>query len=129
MSDEHESRMMQLAVHIAAIYKGIVHACGSLPLPIALPSGIVTPEEFVPAVRRVASIAEEIPGLPEEQQANLFATCVFWLGAMDLYTMENHSSELMRDHCVAANCISAEESLLELLYWLRREDEQADRKE
>ncbi|MFJ2432955.1 hypothetical protein ACIOWM_07055 [Streptomyces anulatus] len=86
MSD-HEDEMMATAVHrLTTTYGGLVACCAQLPLPIALPTGVVTNLEMIPAVRRIEQLAEEQP-MPEDQQSALYTAAVLWLAAADLYRL------------------------------------------
>lgn len=86
MSD-HEDQMMSTAAHrLATTYGGLTACCAQLPLPIALPTGLATNLEMVPAVRRIEQLAEEQP-MPELQQSALYTSAVLWLAAADLYRL------------------------------------------
>ncbi|MFB7399767.1 hypothetical protein ACFCZR_06305 [Streptomyces rubiginosohelvolus] len=86
MSD-HEDQMMGAAAHrLTTVYGGLVACCAQLPLPISLPTGLVSNLEMVPAVRRIEQLAEEQP-MPEDQQSALYTGAVLWLAAVDLYRL------------------------------------------
>ncbi|MFJ8224944.1 hypothetical protein [Streptomyces griseus] len=86
MSD-HEDQMMGAAAHrLSTTYGGLVACCAQLPLPISLPTGLVSNLEMVPAVRRIEQLATEQP-MPEDQQSALYTGAVLWLAAVDLYRL------------------------------------------
>lgn len=86
MSD-HEDEMKALAMQrLATAYAGLVACCENLPLPIALPTGLVSNQDMVPAVRRIEQLADEQP-MPEEQQSQLYTGAILWLAATDLYML------------------------------------------
>lgn len=86
MSD-HEDEMMATATQrLASSYAGLVACCENLPLPIALPTGLVSNLDMVPAVRRIEQLADEQP-MPEDQQAQLYTAAILWLAAADLYML------------------------------------------
>ncbi|MFE7128942.1 hypothetical protein [Streptomyces sp. NPDC057617] len=86
MSDSEDDMMETLNRRLGTTYTGLVAVCANLPVPIALPTGVVTNTEIIPAVRRVADIAEEQP-MPEEQHSQLYTGAVLWLSAADLYEL------------------------------------------
>ncbi|MEU1155759.1 hypothetical protein ABZ369_22460 [Streptomyces sp. NPDC005918] len=122
MSDFEDQAMTKLANHLARTYVALAHIAANLPIPVTLPTGDVSNIEAIPAVRRMMELADDQP-MPEEQQAELYAICSFWLGALDLYGMlamvEFHSS---RAHSVAANLLMAENHMLDLTEWIIEQD-------
>ncbi|MER7807903.1 hypothetical protein [Streptomyces sp900116325] len=86
MSD-HEDEMMGLATaRLTSVYGGLVACCEMLPIPITLPTGLVTNLDMIPAVRRIEQLADEQP-IPDEQQAQLYTAALLWLAAADLYKL------------------------------------------
>jgi hypothetical protein len=86
MSDYEDATMELLTRRLTRAYTGLVATCAYLPLPITLPTGVVSNLEMIPAVIRVSELAEDQP-IPEDQQAALFTGAVMWLAAADLYRM------------------------------------------
>lgn len=120
MADSDDEQMIEIGVDLARLYGAIAEACSALPVPIQLPGGIIEPSECLDSIRRVVDIVKDIP-MPEEQQANLFAACLFWLTGMDLFRLQVLDPVPLRIHCLAAQLMSAEESVLPLIYWTRRQ--------
>ncbi|MFD8687833.1 hypothetical protein [Streptomyces sp. NPDC059651] len=86
MSD-NEDRMLEAVSHgLTVAYTGLIATCAMLPVPIALPEGLVSNLEAVPAVRRVTDIVDEQP-MPEAQHAMLYTAATLWLAAMDLFDL------------------------------------------
>ncbi|WP_052744213.1 hypothetical protein [Streptomyces odonnellii] len=117
MSDYEEQVKHTLSAHLSRAYSGLVAICAALPVPIALPTGEVSNLDTTPAVSRVMELAEDQP-MPEEQQAHLFASCSFWLGALDLYGLLTLSFSTARGYAVAANILMAESHMEDLGAWL-----------
>ncbi|MFJ2178909.1 hypothetical protein ACIOHE_39200 [Streptomyces sp. NPDC087851] len=117
MTDRADEMMEHAGHQIAHIYSGLASACAALPLPITLPTGVVTSEEIIPAVRRIVEIIEEVP-LPEDQQADLFAVATYWLAAVDLYGINVHEFEESRVAGVMGILLMAGETLGQLAEWL-----------
>lgn len=86
MSDHEDEMMNQATARLTSTYGGLVACCANLPIPITLPSGLVTNLEIVPAVRRIEQLADEQP-IPDEQQAQLYTAALLWLAAADLYKL------------------------------------------
>ncbi|ARF62883.1 hypothetical protein B1H20_16920 [Streptomyces violaceoruber] len=118
MSD-HEDEMMDLAVtRLRNVYGGLVACCAQLPLPITLPTGVVTNFDTVPAVRRVEELADEQP-MPEEQKGALYTAAVLWLAAADLYRLLVEEGYVeARAAGVLGTLLIARDSLKELGTWL-----------
>ncbi|NML55354.1 hypothetical protein HHL19_16415 [Streptomyces sp. R302] len=122
MSDQRDEILAHIAHDLSLTYSKLAMACGNLPVPVAIPTGSVSNVEAIPAVRRVAELAEDVT-MPVDQQAQLFASCCFWLGAMDIYGLLFASFHDVRAHSALANLIMANESLEDLLAWLRAHTE------
>ncbi|MFI7014400.1 hypothetical protein [Streptomyces sp. NPDC050164] len=118
MADSEDFVMGHLASRLGEIYTALALLCMSLPVEIVLPVGAVTNIETIPAVRRVAEIVEDQP-MPEEVQAELYASCVFWLGAMDLYGILTQDYHSVRAQSALANLITAEQSAREVAEWIK----------
>ncbi|MER8083829.1 hypothetical protein ABTZ57_01370 [Streptomyces sp. NPDC094048] len=118
MSD-HEDEMMNLAgERLASIYGGLVACCEMLPLPIALPKGIVSNLDMVPAVRRIEQLADEQP-MPEDQQAQLYTAAISWLAATDLFSLlVNEEYVEARAAGVLGTLMIARDCLTDLGTWL-----------
>lgn len=85
MADSNNLNLEAIARSIAKQYAVLVAACEMLPIPVALPEPTETLSnaDTVPAVRRLAEIADEQP-VPVEVQASIFTAALFWLTAMDM---------------------------------------------
>lgn len=122
MSDQEDQALEKISAHLSRTYQALCHLAVNLPVPVTLPTRGVTNIEAVPAVRRLMELAEDQP-MPEEQQATLFATCAFWLGALDLYALlvanEFHTS---RAHSAAANLLMVDDHMLSLTEWIIEQD-------
>jgi hypothetical protein len=118
MADSNDKAMGHLASRLGEIYTALALICLSLPIEIVLPIGTVTNLDTVPAVRRVVEIAEDQP-MPEEVQAELYAACVFWLGAMDLYGILTQDYHEARTQSAFANLIMAEDSARQVAEWIK----------
>lgn len=118
MADSQDMTMGYLASRIGDIYTAIALLCMSLPVEIVLPIGSVSNVEVIPAVRRVAEIVEDQP-MPEEVQAELFASCVFWLAAIDLYGLLTQDFHEVRVQSALANLIMAEDSAKVVAAWIK----------
>ncbi|MDX3831375.1 hypothetical protein [Streptomyces europaeiscabiei] len=118
MADSQDMAMSYLASRIGDIYTAIALLCMSLPVEIVLPIGSVSNIEVIPAVRRVAEIVEDQP-MPEEVQAELFASCVFWLAAIDLYGLLTQDFHEVRVQSALANLIMAEDSAKAVAVWIK----------
>jgi hypothetical protein len=118
MADSEDFVMGHLASRLGEIYTALALLCMSLPVEIVLPVGAVTNIETIPAVRRVAEIVEDQP-MPEEVQAELYASCLFWLGAMDLYGILTQDYHSVRAQSALANLITAEQSAREVAEWIK----------
>lgn len=118
MSDFEEQSMRKISAHLSVTYSGLATLCSALPIPVTLPTGAISNQEAVPAVRRLMDIAEDQP-LPVEQQATLFTVAAFWLGAMDSYSLlyreEFHSA---RAHSAIAALLMADDHMIDLTVWL-----------
>ncbi|MFI0530301.1 hypothetical protein ACH3XX_09655 [Streptomyces scabiei] len=125
MADSQDMTMGYLASRIGDIYTGIALLCMSLPVEIVLPIGSVSNVEVIPAVRRVAEIVEDQP-MPEEVQAELFASCVFWLAAIDLYGLLTRDFHEVRVQSALANLIMAEDSAKAVAVWIREQPDPED---
>ncbi|MEU2180092.1 hypothetical protein [Streptomyces thermolilacinus] len=125
MSDSQDQAMERLANHLARTYVALATLCLNLPLPITLPTGMISQDDVVPAIRRVMDICEDIP-MPEDQQATLFAGCAFWLGAMDLYELLADDFNMARAHSAAACILMADDNLTDMALWLRDQQRQQD---
>ncbi|MDT0567901.1 hypothetical protein RM704_10535 [Streptomyces sp. DSM 3412] len=118
MADSQDMTMGYLASRLGDIYTAIALLCTSLPVKIVLPIGSVSNVEVIPAVRRVAEIVEDQP-MPEEVQAELFASCVFWLAAIDLYGLLTQDFHEVRVQSALANLIMAEDSAKVVAGWIK----------
>ncbi|MEV7422852.1 hypothetical protein [Streptomyces sp. NPDC091212] len=119
MSDNSDRMIERIGDKIGYTYAALVVVCAALPVPVALPKGIVTSEEIIPAVRRVVEIIDEIP-LPEGQQAELFTAAVLWLGAVDLYELLLHTPfEASRAASAMGILLVAVDTLKDLAAWQR----------
>ncbi|MEU2180091.1 hypothetical protein [Streptomyces thermolilacinus] len=120
MSDSQEKMLEELGRRLGQVYGALAAACESLPvLPISIPlDGRVSNLEAVPAVRRAAELAEEVP-MPEDQQAQLFTASTMWLAAMDLYALlvRTEYIEARAQGCIGC-IIVAEDALIFLMEWL-----------
>ncbi|AEW94613.1 MULTISPECIES: hypothetical protein [Streptomycetaceae] len=119
--------MDELGRHLGVVYWRLTLACRSLPVPVELPRGTVTRSTGEPAVRRLVKIIEDQP-MPEEQKANLFAACIHWLTASELYNQELNDPLPIRFHQIVAALVHAEAPLHALGVWLR-ENEATDDQE
>ncbi|MFF1416553.1 hypothetical protein [Streptomyces sp. NPDC058280] len=117
MADFEDHVMQTLANHLSRTYAALATLCLNLPIEITLPTGAVSNIEATPAVRRVMDITEDQP-MPEQQMAQLFAVCAFWLGALDLYGLLAHEFHSARAHSAAANLLMAEDHMMDLATWL-----------
>ncbi|MFJ1581573.1 hypothetical protein [Streptomyces sp. NPDC088182] len=123
MSDFDDQAMGRLSTHVSLAYAALAAACAALPVPITLPIGKVSNVETGPAVARVMDLVRDQP-MPEEQQAQLFAVCAFWLAALDLYgLLVKEGFTNARAHSAAANLLMAEDQLGDVLSWLREQKE------
>ncbi|MFF8412852.1 hypothetical protein [Streptomyces omiyaensis] len=122
MSDKRDEILAHIAHELSVTYSMLAMACSNLPVPVVIPTGEVSNVEAIPAVRRVAELAEDIT-MPVDQQAQLFASCCFWLAAMDVYGLLIANFHDVRAHSALANLIMATESLEDLLAWLRAHTE------
>ncbi|MFM9675788.1 hypothetical protein [Streptomyces brasiliscabiei] len=118
MADSQDMTMRHLASRLSDIYTAIALLCMSLPVEIIIPIGSVSNVEAIPAVRRVAEIVEDQP-MPEEVQAELFASCVFWLAAIDLYGLLTQDFHEARAQSALANLIMAEDSAKMVAAWIK----------
>ncbi|MEU7044949.1 hypothetical protein AB0A77_28375 [Streptomyces varsoviensis] len=118
MSDRDDMIIRGAGLRVAATYASLVIMCDSLPTPIALPTGVVSPDEMIPAVRRVIEIVDDLI-IPEEVQSMVFTACAFYLGALDLFGLfvaePEHKPRLAS---VLANLGSADEAIQGVGYWL-----------
>jgi hypothetical protein len=117
MADSEDQAMKTLAHHLSRSYVVLTTLCLNLPVPVTLPTGAVSNVEVIPAIRRVMEIAEDQP-MPESHQAELFAACAFWLGALDLYGLLVHNFHTSRAHSAAANLIMCDSTMEDLVDWL-----------
>lgn len=118
MADSQDMAMGHLAARLGDIYTAIALLCMSLPVEIIIPIGSVSNVEVIPAVRRVAEIIDDQP-MPEEVQAELFASCVFWLAAIDLYGLLTQDFHEARVQSALANLIMAEDSAKMVAVWIK----------
>jgi hypothetical protein len=118
MSDFEDYATEKLAAHISRVYVALATLCLNLPIPVTLPTGEISNVEAIPAVRRTMDLIIDQP-MPEENQAQLFAACALWLGAMDIYgLLVGHEFHSARAHSAAANLLMAEGSMLDIAEWL-----------
>ncbi|MEU9000524.1 hypothetical protein [Streptomyces sp. NPDC048551] len=117
MSDIEDAMRQELGAHLVQAYGDLATVALNLPIPVALPSGIVSNVEAVPAVRRLLEITRDQP-MPEEPQATLFAACAFWLGAEELFRLLCAEFIEARAHACAANLITADGALEDLANFL-----------
>ncbi|MEU2797696.1 hypothetical protein [Streptomyces sp. NPDC007117] len=119
MSDFEELANRKVSAHISATYSSMVAVCLTLPLPVTLPTGMVSNLEVVPAVRRLMELTLDQP-MPETMKAHVFAAAAFWLGAMDCYSLLIREEEwqVSRAHSAAANLLMADGHLEDLAAWL-----------
>jgi len=123
MADSQDQAMGYLSSRLSEIYSALALICMSLPVEIVLPVGAVSNVEAIPAVRRVVEIVEDQP-MPEEIQAELYACCVFWLAAIDLYGLLTEDYHEVRVQSALGNLITAEESARQVAHWIK--DQQKD---
>ncbi|MEV0090441.1 hypothetical protein [Streptomyces sp. NPDC050738] len=122
MSDYQDDIMGGLGAHIANVYGKLGAICAALPVPIALPHGIVSNVEVIPAVRRVVELAEEIP-LPSDQASQLLTSAIGLLAAIDLFgLLVQGDFHEVRALCAVANLMNADEAEAELLLWLTEQE-------
>ncbi|MEV4974432.1 hypothetical protein [Streptomyces scopuliridis] len=121
MSDFEDQSMSRLSAHVSVAYAALATACAILPVPVTLPTGTVSNVEAAPAVARAMDLVQDQP-MPEEQQAQIFAACAFWLAALDLYgLLVKEGFTRARAHSTAANLLMAEDQLGDMLAWLREQ--------
>jgi len=118
MADSQDMEMGRLASRIGEIYTALALICMSLPVEIVLPIGSVSNIETIPAVRRVVEIVEDQP-MPEEVQAELYASCIFWLAAIDLYGLLTEDYHEARVQSALANLIMADDSAGMVAEWIK----------
>ncbi|MEU7044950.1 hypothetical protein AB0A77_28380 [Streptomyces varsoviensis] len=117
MSDYDDDRLAALGESLASTYGMLTDVCLELPVPIALPVGVITPSDAVPAVTRAAVIAQEQP-LPEEQRINIQIGCTGWLAALELFGAEAQHPRDLRVEGAQMLLIQAREALIQLMDWL-----------
>jgi hypothetical protein len=118
MADREDEIMLGLARAISMIYTILVDVCGSLPVPIGLPTDQHIPAEAaVPAIQRVAALAKDQP-MGEIQEAQLYTGCIHLLAAIDLYALCAARFTETRAEGVGANLVYAEQALKDLALWL-----------
>ncbi|MEU6513649.1 hypothetical protein [Streptomyces sp. NPDC046978] len=124
MADSGDLNIEAIAHKIATQYAVLAASCDMLPIPIAIPEPTETlsNRDTVPAVRRVAEIADGQP-VPEEVQAHLFTAAIFWLTAMDLLgiLVSNQWNEVRGFQALAALDVSGS-ALADLGTWLLGQD-------
>ncbi|MFF2522254.1 hypothetical protein [Streptomyces liangshanensis] len=86
MSDLEDDVMERLAARIAYTYARLLTVCAALPIPVALPKGLITHQDTVPAVRRITEVITETL-LPDEQRGQLVTAATMWLIAVDLHIL------------------------------------------
>jgi hypothetical protein len=123
MSDEFDDTLQGYGEEIAHLYDHLVTVCRSLPVaPIQLPTGapdrpVDLAGECLDAVRRAADIADELP-VPEELGTEIYAACIYWASAIDIFGLLVREPEINRGPEVDAqilNCQQAVRSAAELL--------------
>ncbi|MEV8600458.1 hypothetical protein AB0465_11330 [Streptomyces griseoviridis] len=118
MADHDDEVMGALALSISQLYALLVHVCGMLPVPIALPIDRHIPASTaVPAIRRLTELAAEQP-MGEHQAAQLYSSAIHILAAFDLYGLCSMSYHDTRADGVAALLLSANDDLESLEVWL-----------
>ncbi|MEV5592218.1 hypothetical protein [Streptomyces sp. NPDC052496] len=117
MSDYQDEQMGDIARMLGQSYAALATVCLNLPVPVTLPTGAVNSEDAAPAVRRVVEIVKEMP-MPERTQADLFSACVYWLGALDIYSIMASDYHSVRGYSAVANILAAESALQDLAEWL-----------
>ncbi|MFC8676704.1 hypothetical protein ACFUEN_28965 [Streptomyces griseorubiginosus] len=124
MADSNDLSHEGIATKLATQYAVLVRACEMLPIPIALPepNAFMSNVEMVPAVRRVADIADAQP-IPEEIQSHLFTAAIFWLTGMDLLGMlvTNEWNEIRAFQALAALSMSGS-ALADLGVWVLEQE-------
>lgn len=122
MSDKHEADMERMWEHFSALYMLTVAICALLPIPIELPRGLVTSTQMRDSIRRVAEIASDQP-IPEVEKANLWAGCIAFLAALDLFSImmevEDHP---LRKEGTEAVLMTSEKSLRALSEWVSNQE-------
>ncbi|MFF2522255.1 hypothetical protein [Streptomyces liangshanensis] len=123
MSDSDDRSVNELYTGLGAVYAMLITICGNLPIPVSLPTGIVTGDEAADAVRRVTELLTEIP-LPDEQLSMLSAGATMWLCATDMLGLI-HGGEFEKYRALGgtAMLVMAQEALLDLARW---QNEQAN---
>ncbi|MEU7044948.1 hypothetical protein AB0A77_28370 [Streptomyces varsoviensis] len=122
MSDREDQWAQDMGDGLGHTYTMLTVMCLRLPIEISLPTGTVSNLETVPAVRRVLEIIEDLP-MSEEDQADLFAACSFWLAAMDVYWVFTKQPSWARVHSVWSCLYMVEDALTSLALKLPGEQE------
>ncbi len=105
---------------LARMYKLIAGTCSMLPLPIALaPSENAQFGGIIDAVARVAKIINENP-VPTEVEAAIFASCTYWLTAMELFAAFLAEPKEYRANAFAMLILDSEASLYAAIDWLAK---------
>src|SRR3546814_8631108 len=120
MADHKDEVLGALSHGISMVYTILVDVCGSLPVPIGLPTDAHIPAEHaVPAIQRAAEVALDQP-MGELQAVQLYSGCIHLLAAIDLYAMCAVRFTDTRADASGANTLHAEEALKALALWLDR---------
>ncbi|MGW1071550.1 hypothetical protein [Streptomyces sp. NPDC002537] len=106
---------------LARMYKLIAGTCSMLPLPITLaPAENARFGGIIEAVARVAKIINENP-IPTEVEAAIFASCTYWLAAMELFAAFRVEPKEYRANAFAMLILDSEASLYAAIDWLAKD--------
>ncbi|WEH40781.1 hypothetical protein [Streptomyces sp. AM 2-1-1] len=122
MSDHEEQMTAMVAERLTSTYGALVAACALLPIPIALPTGVVSNLEMVPALRRIETLAEEQP-MPELQQSELYTAAMLWLAAADVFSLLVEEYVEARAAGALGILLTVREAIHELGTWLLTQED------
>lgn len=118
MSDEHDEGFHAVLIQLIASYAMFGRIFHELPVPVALPHGIVAGSIMREAIVRTAELAEDQP-MPVEQQMQLERACLLWIAADHMLAVYHHEQEMEFLAAAAVHCIDvAEDAALSLGEWL-----------
>ena len=118
MSDEHDGTFHALLIQLIGSYAMFGRIFHELPVPVALPHGLIAGPMMREAIIRTAELAEDQP-MPEEQQTLLERACLMWIAADHMLAVYHHDQEMEYLAAAAVHCIEvADDAALSLGEWL-----------